>query len=100
MAGSRLEKYGTIFTRFEIIIWYLLYELQWIVLQLVRMTGLLRSGAIADCGKPIWYDIYKTFPPNIEPNMFRSLPNTNIIDVIYPEDIIRAYVILILKFQY
>ncbi|KAF7244296.1 28S ribosomal protein S23, mitochondrial [Varanus komodoensis] len=74
MAGSRLEKLGTIFT---------------------RMRNLLRSGLVPESKKPIWYDVYAAFPPLRDP-IYRN-PNVRIIKIedkvpaiLYPEDEIRA----------
>ncbi|XP_059619725.1 small ribosomal subunit protein mS23 [Phlebotomus argentipes] len=69
MAHSRLEKIGTIFT---------------------RTTGLLRTGAIKPEDKPLWYDIYQAFPPKEEPRYDRPAPKTEIRDIFYPEDVVRA----------
>uniref|UniRef100_A0A1L8E095 Small ribosomal subunit protein mS23 n=1 Tax=Nyssomyia neivai TaxID=330878 RepID=A0A1L8E095_9DIPT len=69
MAHSRLEKIGTIFT---------------------RTSGLLRSGALKPEDKPLWYEIYQAFPPKVEPRYDRPAPNTEIRDIFYPEDVIRA----------
>ncbi|XP_023238082.1 28S ribosomal protein S23, mitochondrial-like isoform X2 [Centruroides sculpturatus] len=69
MAGSRLEKLGTIFS---------------------RMTGLLRSGALKKEDKPTWYDIYKAFPPLIEPIFKREVSEKEITQIFYPEDVYRA----------
>ncbi|GAB1597589.1 28S ribosomal protein S23, mitochondrial-like [Argonauta hians] len=69
MAGSRLEKLGTIFT---------------------RVNGLLRSKAIQEENKPIWFDIYKRFPPDVEPRYDRCIDTRTIPNLLYPEDIIRA----------
>ncbi|KAJ8910590.1 hypothetical protein NQ315_013559 [Exocentrus adspersus] len=54
MAGSRLEKIGTVFT---------------------RISGLLRSGAMHWQDRPVWYDIYNAFPPFDEPTFHRSGSN-------------------------
>ncbi|XP_067010493.2 small ribosomal subunit protein mS23 [Anabrus simplex] len=69
MASSRLEKVGTIFT---------------------RVTGLIRSGALKEEDKPIWYDIYKAFPPVTEPRYDRPAPNIQVGNIFYAEDQIRA----------
>ncbi|XP_067136791.1 small ribosomal subunit protein mS23 [Centruroides vittatus] len=69
MAGSRLEKLGTIFS---------------------RMTGLLRSGALKKEDKPIWYGIYKAFPPLVEPIFKREVSEKEITRIFYPEDIYRV----------
>jgi len=85
--GSRLEKVGTIFT---------------------RVSGLLRSGALHDHNKPIWYDVYAAFPPQcqkyakkreiktqryVPPKelLKQSLPyQPTINNILYLEDLIRA----------
>lgn len=69
MAASRREKIGSIFTRF---------------------TGLLRSGAISEVDKPVWYDVYRAFPPAVEPKLNQEEPNKEIPNLLYPEDIVRA----------
>merc|ERR1711915_58497 len=69
MAGSRLERIGTIFT---------------------RTNGLLRSGALKPSDKPIWYDLYEAFPPNVEPRYDQPAPEVKIRKILYPEDKIRA----------
>ncbi|XP_075150211.1 mitochondrial ribosomal protein S23 [Haematobia irritans] len=69
MAQSRLEKIGTIFT---------------------RVSGLLRSGAMKPEDKPLWYDIYETFPPKLEPRFDRPAPQIAIKNIFYEEDTIRA----------
>ncbi|XP_072931871.1 small ribosomal subunit protein mS23 isoform X2 [Epargyreus clarus] len=55
MATSRLERIGTIFTRAE---------------------GLLKRGAMKPDDRPLWFDVYKAFPP-IRP-------------ILYKEDVVRA----------
>ena len=50
--------------------------------------GLVKSGAMKD--KPIWYDIYAAFPPNIEPRFDTKVPNVEIRPLFYPEDVTRA----------
>ncbi|XP_037960128.1 probable 28S ribosomal protein S23, mitochondrial [Teleopsis dalmanni] len=69
MAQSRLEKVGTIFT---------------------RVQGLLRAGAMKPMDKPLWYDVYETFPPKLEPRFDRPAPDMKIRDIFYEEDIVRA----------
>ncbi|XP_039184083.1 28S ribosomal protein S23, mitochondrial isoform X3 [Crotalus tigris] len=74
MAESRLEKLGTIFT---------------------RVQNLLRSGAIRESQKPIWYDVYAAFPPLREPTYRNIRPlvgkiKDTVPPILYPEDQIRA----------
>lgn len=68
MAGSRLHNFGTIFT---------------------RVTGLLETGAVKEV--PIWYEVYKKFPPELEPRSDRPAPpQTPIPEIVYKEDFQRA----------
>lgn len=69
MASSRLEKVGTIYS---------------------RIRGLLRSGALKEEDKPIWYDVYTAFPPKYEPKYDRPAPDIPLRNILYPEDTIRA----------
>ncbi|XP_037777808.1 probable 28S ribosomal protein S23, mitochondrial [Penaeus monodon] len=69
MAGNRLEKIGTIFT---------------------RTTGLLKSGAIKASEKPLWYEVYEAFPPKYEPHFDRPVQEKKIKQILYTEDVIRA----------
>jgi small subunit ribosomal protein S23 len=57
---------------------------------LYRLKGLLRSGALKEEDKPMWYDIYEAFPPFHEPRFDRAAPDTPIRNIFYPEDTIRA----------
>nr|CAI5823206.1 unnamed protein product [Callosobruchus analis] len=69
MAGSRLERIGTIYS---------------------RTTGLLQSGALNWADRPLWYDIYEAFPPKEEPRYDRPAPNMKLKQIFYKEDKIRA----------
>ncbi|KAK0085932.1 hypothetical protein PV325_004226 [Microctonus aethiopoides] len=69
MAQSRLERIGTIFS---------------------RVTNLMKGGAMKPEDQPMWYVIYKAFPPKQEPRFDRAAPNIEIKDIFYKEDIIRA----------
>ncbi|KAF7282700.1 mitochondrial ribosomal protein S23 [Rhynchophorus ferrugineus] len=69
MAGSRLEKIGTIFS---------------------RTSGLIQTGALNFEDRPLWYDIYKAFPPKEEPKYDRPIPNMKLKQIFYKEDKIRA----------
>ncbi|KAK3587285.1 hypothetical protein CHS0354_034439 [Potamilus streckersoni] len=69
MAGSRFEKLGSVYR---------------------RMQGLLKSGAILQSEKPIWYDVYAAFPPRLAPVFDRPLPDQSVRQILYPEDLIRA----------
>lgn len=54
-----------------------------------RTTGLLQSGSLKEV--PIWYDVYKKYPPELEPNVERPLPPQDPIpEIVYEEDFERA----------
>ncbi|KAM9813112.1 28S ribosomal protein S23, mitochondrial [Syngnathus typhle] len=75
MAGSRLERIGTVFT---------------------RVRDLMRSGVIKQTEKPIWYDVYEAFPPKRQPLYVK--PHTRsrvrkpdpVPEIFYTEDQVRA----------
>ncbi|XP_063618608.1 small ribosomal subunit protein mS23 [Cydia splendana] len=70
MASSRLERIGTIFTRVE---------------------GLITRGAMKPDDRPLWFDIYKRFPPLTEPKFAKPLPEIKPIrPILYEEDVVRA----------
>ncbi|XP_026752216.2 probable 28S ribosomal protein S23, mitochondrial [Galleria mellonella] len=70
MASSRLERIGTIFTRVE---------------------GLLTRGAMKPDDRPLWFDVYKAFPPITEPKFAKPKPEIKSIrPILYKEDILRA----------
>lgn len=69
MANSRTERIGTIFS---------------------RVTALWQTKAIATENLPLWYDVYKTFPPKYEPRFDRPAPETPLKNIFYEEDLIRA----------
>ncbi|XP_053503737.1 28S ribosomal protein S23, mitochondrial [Ictalurus furcatus] len=75
MAGSRLEKVGTVFT---------------------RVRDLMRSGVIKESKKPVWFDVYAAFPPKREPVYVKPVRRVqrkteeNVPEIFYKEDQIRA----------
>ncbi|CAH0563751.1 unnamed protein product [Brassicogethes aeneus] len=69
MAGSRLEKIGSIYS---------------------RTSGLIRSGALSWEDRPLWYDVYEAFPPKEEPKFDRPAPNMRLKTIFYKEDKARA----------
>lgn len=75
MAGSRLERFGTVFS---------------------RVRDLMRSGVIKTSEKPIWYDIYETFPPKRDPlhvkphNRPIAKKQDTVSEIFYREDEVRA----------
>ena len=75
MAQTRLEKVGTIYS---------------------RVSSLLKTKAIPPENKPVWYDIYESFPPKYEPRFDRQ-PSSDKDNsqrsqrsLLYKEDFIRA----------
>ncbi|XP_074535701.1 small ribosomal subunit protein mS23 [Halichoeres trimaculatus] len=75
MAGSRLERFGTVFT---------------------RVRDLLRSGVMKPSEKPVWFDVYKAFPPKREPLYVKPVQkpwakkHETVPEIFYKEDVIRA----------
>ncbi|XP_059047115.1 small ribosomal subunit protein mS23 [Achroia grisella] len=70
MASSRLERIGTIYTRVE---------------------GLLTRGAMKPDDRPLWFDVYKAFPPITEPKFARPKPEIKPIrPILYKEDAVRV----------
>ncbi|XP_063396633.1 small ribosomal subunit protein mS23-like [Mytilus trossulus] len=70
MAGSRIDKFSNIFARVE---------------------GMIRSGAMKYEDKPIWFNVYKAFPPKVNPTFTRKAPeNQQVVNILYPEDLVRA----------
>ncbi|XP_062408434.1 28S ribosomal protein S23, mitochondrial [Sardina pilchardus] len=75
MAGSRLEKFGTVFT---------------------RVRDLMRAGVVKEKDKPIWYDVYAAFPPKRTPLHVKPLTRKvkeiedKVPEIFYREDVIRA----------
>lgn len=55
-----------------------------------RTTGLLQTGAMKLDDKPIWYDVYAVHPPDREPRFDREPPQTEVRDIFYEEDAVRA----------
>lgn len=55
-----------------------------------RYTGLIKSGAVLEENRPLWYDVYKHFPPTVEPLAIREEPKVAICNIYYPEDILRS----------
>lgn len=54
-----------------------------------RTTGLLKSGATKEV--PIWYDVYRKYPPILEPDVDRPIPPQDpILEIVYEEDFERA----------
>ncbi|XP_070389596.1 small ribosomal subunit protein mS23 isoform X1 [Dermacentor albipictus] len=67
MAGSRIYKLGSIFTRVE---------------------GLLKAGGMQPSEQPLWLDVYRAFPPMEEPSFYRTARG-DVRRIFYPEDVTR-----------
>lgn len=56
----------------------------------------MRSGVVKQSDKPIWYDVYKAFPPKKDPLYVRPVAKIYgkkeeaVPDIFYREDEIRA----------
>jgi hypothetical protein len=59
-------------------------------LHIHRVRGLLKSGALKEEDKPVWYDVYTAFPPKYEPKYDRPAVGVPLRNIYYPEDTIRA----------
>ena len=60
-----------------------------------RTTGLLRTKAIKYEDRPIWYDVYRVFPPKFEPRADRQPELSEgmadeVPSILYNEDVSRA----------
>ena len=64
-----------------------------------RVTGLLKSGAISQAERPLWYDVYRAFPPAQDPSLSRPAPDINIPKLVYPEDLVRAYALIFVNYR-
>lgn len=51
---------------------------------------MIEKGALDYEDRPLWYDVYKAFPPRIDPSYDRPCPTTTVQNIIYPEDCERA----------
>ncbi|CAH8827310.1 unnamed protein product [Trichobilharzia szidati] len=71
MLGSRREKFASIFN---------------------RVKGMIEKGALAHEDRPLWYDVYKAFPPRVDPTYDRQCPTNAVRNILYPEDRERATV--------
>ncbi|VDO67428.1 unnamed protein product [Schistosoma margrebowiei] len=69
MLGSRKERFASIFK---------------------RVKGMIEKGALDYEDRPLWYDVYKAFPPRVDPSYDRPCPTTTVQNIIYPEDCERA----------
>ncbi|XP_030007059.1 small ribosomal subunit protein mS23 isoform X2 [Sphaeramia orbicularis] len=75
MAGSRLERFGTVYT---------------------RVRDLMRSGVVKQADRPVWFDVYEAFPPKRTPLYVKPHPWTPakkqdpVPEIFYSEDQIRA----------
>ncbi|KAM4567312.1 small ribosomal subunit protein mS23 isoform 2-T2 [Odontesthes bonariensis] len=84
MAGSRLERFGTVFS---------------------RVRDLMRTRVIKPHEKPIWYDVYMAFPPKRDPlyvkRHTRACTNEQetVPEIFYAEDEVRAFIVKYAELQ-
>lgn len=57
-----------------------------------RVNGLIKSGAMKVDDRPVWYDVYRSFPPESEPHYAKPAKPVKVLDVFFPEDPFRALV--------
>ena len=57
-----------------------------------RVRGLLKTGALKRSEQPLWYDVFEAFPPQVEPLYDRPSIDRMPINLLYKEDVIRAFV--------
>ncbi|GBP86614.1 Probable 28S ribosomal protein S23, mitochondrial [Eumeta japonica] len=56
-----------------------------------QVEGLIKKGAMKPDDRPLWFDIYRAFPPTDEPKFSRpKTENKPIKQIFYPEDVMRA----------
>lgn len=63
------------------------------------MNSLLRKRVLHVDDKPIWFDVYALHPPYNEPRYDQKAPEGDVREIFYEEDLIRAYVIFMLKLK-
>ncbi|KAH7957660.1 hypothetical protein HPB52_021097 [Rhipicephalus sanguineus] len=78
MAGSRIYKLGSIFTRLR----------EASEGALCRVEGLLKAGGMMPSEEPRWLDVYRALPPIEEPSFYRTARG-DVRPVFYPEDVAR-----------
>ncbi|VDP99629.1 unnamed protein product [Trichobilharzia regenti] len=47
---------------------------------------MIEKGALAHEDRPLWYDVYKAFPPRVDPTYDRQCPTNAVRNILYPED--------------
>ena len=54
-----------------------------------RVQGLIRAGALKETERPLWYDVYRAFPPKTPPKVAleRIVPPRKIL---YLDDLVRS----------
>ena len=55
-----------------------------------RVNNLIRAGTLHYEDRPLWFDIYKRFPPLEEPDCNRKIQERPVMDILYAEDTARA----------
>ena len=57
---------------------------------MIRVTSLIKSGAMREENQPFWIKLYEAFPPKYEPRYDRPVSTAPIRQIFYAEDKIRA----------
>lgn len=55
-----------------------------------RVKGLIQGGAMKYEERPVWFDVYRAFPPAEEPLYEKPVRTTEVRNIFYPEDAVRA----------
>lgn len=55
-----------------------------------RVEGLINQGVFSYDDRPLWFDVYKAFPPRVEPVYNRPIPTEPVRNILYHEDAERA----------
>lgn len=52
---------------------------------------MIKSGVLQYEDKPVWFNVYRSFPPQVTPNFSREpVENQHVVNILYPEDLVRA----------
>lgn len=57
-----------------------------------RVSGLIKAKAMKYEDRPVWFDVYRAFPPMEDPYFHRKNKHKKAFakQIIYPEDVVRA----------
>ena len=60
------------------------------IIFLIRVEGMLKAGGLSYEDRPIWFTVYKAFPPQVSPSYHREACHKPVVNILYPEDLVRA----------